>query len=123
MTTYFQAILKSKIPAIIWTLIILVLCTLPSEEAAKMASANDKVNHAIAFAGFVFLWLFHTSLTKMVVIIGVFYGLLIEVWQYFLPESFHRGFELLDAVADAAGCILGYLIFILFNYFLEKTKK
>lgn len=114
MISILQSFLKTKIPAIGWTLIIFILCTLPAEDAAKISSLNDKVNHAIAFAGFVFFWLFHTSLTKLIVLIGIFYGLFIEIWQYLLPESFHRGFELYDAIADAFGCLLGYFIFNLF---------
>jgi VanZ family protein len=123
MISAIQSILKSKIPAILWTIIIFILCTIPSDEASKIGSENDKINHAIAFAGFVFLWLFHTSFVKLIIGIGIFYGILIEIWQYILPESFHRGFELMDTVADAFGCIFGYLLFLLFSKILLKLNK
>jgi VanZ family protein len=121
MISILLSFLKTKFPAIIWTAIIFILCTIPADDAAKIGTMNDKLNHAIAFAGFVFFWLFHTSMAKLIVIVGIFYGILIEVWQYILPESFHRGFELLDAVADAVGCIVGYFIY----HFLIKliSKK
>lgn len=120
MISILLSLLKSKIPAILWTLVIFILCTLPSEEAAKYGTLNDKINHAIAFAGFVFFWLFHTNMARLIVIIGIFYGILIEIWQYFLPEHFHRGFELMDTVADAFGCIIGYFLFKIFNIIIAK---
>lgn len=123
MISILLSFLKSKIPAIIWTLIIFILCTLPGEDAGKVGSENDKLNHVIAFAGFVFFWLFHTSLTRLIIGIGIFYGILIEVWQHFLPEHFHRGFELMDTVADGIGCILGYFIYLFFNYLFKKFES
>ncbi len=120
MISILLSFLRSKIPAIVWTIVIFISCTLPSEEAAKIGTLNDKANHILAFAGFVFFWLFHTSMTRLIILIGVFYGILIEIWQYFLPESFHRGFEWMDTVADAFGCIFGYIIFIIFMYFSRK---
>lgn len=120
MISILQSLLKSKALAILWTLIIFILCTLPSEEAAKIGTLNDKVNHAIAFAGFVFFWLFHTSMIRLIILIGIFYGILIEVWQYFLPESYNRGFELMDTIADAIGCLLGYFIYLAFKYLINK---
>jgi VanZ family protein len=123
MISSIQSVLKSKIPAILWTIIIFILCTLPSDEAAKIGSNNDKINHLIAFAGFVFFWLFHTNITRLIIGIGIFYGFFIEVWQYFLPESFHRGFELMDAAADTLGCVVGYLMYILFSFVAKKHSK
>jgi VanZ family protein len=115
MIKILRSILNSKILAIIWTATIFILCTLPSEEVAKIGSMNDKLNHVIAFSVFIFLWLFQTSLTRLIILIGIFYGVLIEIWQHLLPEHFHRGFELLDTVADAIGCLIGYFIYLLFN--------
>ncbi len=120
MISLILSFLKSKYPAVVWTLIIFILCTLPSEEAAKIGTLNDKVNHVIAFAGFVFFWLFHTNMARLIIISGIFYGIIIEAWQYILPENFHRGFELMDTVADAIGCVCGYFIYLIFRYLIQK---
>jgi VanZ family protein len=76
---------------------------------------SDKLNHLIAFAGFTFFWLFHVSRHWLILIIAVLYGIGIEFWQSILPESFHRGFEWYDALADSIGSLLGYFIYLIFR--------
>ncbi len=120
--SFIQSLLKSKLPAIAWTIIIFVLCTIPSKEVAKIGSINDKTSHLIAFGGFVFFWLFHTNRIGLMLLLGCFYGILIEFWQSILPETFHREFDWLDAVADSIGCLLGYFIYLIFNYLSKKIS-
>lgn len=115
MISLMLTLLKSKYPAIFWTIIIFVLCTLPGQEIAKVFTWSDKISHVIAFAGFTFFWLFQTPRVIFILISGVLYGTLIELWQSLLSETFHRGFSFLDIAADAFGCIIGYIIYLIFS--------
>ena len=123
MISILLSFLKSKYPSIIWTIIIFVLCTIPSDQVTKVSTLSDKINHVIAFAGFTFFWLFRTSFVKFLIFLGIFYGILIELWQAILPEHFHRGFSYLDMASDAIGCILGYFIYLAFLFLVEKTSN
>ena len=101
-------ILKTKYPAIIWTVIIFILCTMPSKD---LPNINDKTAHFGVFAIFSFLWIFSTKKGWQVLIFGAIYGILIEFWQGTLPENFHRSFDWYDALADAIGGIIGYFFY------------
>ena len=122
MLSFIIKLLKNKYVAIIYTLIIFILCTLPSKELPK--DVNDKTAHFVAFAGFSFFWLWVKENYKIVVFVGVIYGICIEFWQAILPESFHRGFDWFDALADGIGVLIGYFIYLLSKFivgrFVEK---
>jgi VanZ family protein len=105
-------LLKNKYTAIVWTTIIFILCTLPSEHLLK---ENDKIAHLTVFSLFSFLWLFNTHKTYLIILLGVTYGIFIEFWQYSLPTSFNRSGDIWDAVADAIGVFIGWGIFITFK--------
>jgi VanZ family protein len=123
MISILLSFLKSKYPSILWTIVIFILCTIPSEQVVKVFTWSDKINHSIAFAGFTFFWLFRISLVKFVILLGVFYGIVIELWQAILPDTFHRGLSYLDMASDAIGCFLGYFIYLIFNYLIKFTVK
>ena len=108
-------LLNSKYPAILWTVLIFILCTIPSKNIPLPGSFSDKSNHFIAFAGFTFFWLFHASRYWLILLIAVVYGIGIEFWQATLPASFHRGFEWYDALADSIGGVMGYFIYLIFR--------
>ena len=112
-------IIQSKYTAIFWTVLIFILCTIPSKNVPLPSGLSDKLNHFIAFAGFTFFWLFHSSRYWLVLIIAVIYGIGIEFLQATLPISFHRGFDWYDALADAIGGIIGYIIYLIFNKLLS----
>jgi VanZ family protein len=117
MIQQFNSLISSKYIAIIWTVIIFILCTLPSEHLPKN---NDKTSHFIAFAGFTFFWFFHTSKYWSILLIAAIYGISIEFWQAILPKSFHRGFDWYDALADAVGGAIGYGIYLIYKkYFIS----
>lgn len=86
---------------------ILFLAT-TSEPYPMPSSANDKVNHLLAFAELTILarlaWPQVRIAALALVVLG--FGLMIEAIQFLLP---HRDFSLLDLAADAAGIGLGLL--------------
>lgn len=101
---------KNPWPAIFWTLLILVACTWPGKDIpAAPVVGFDKIVHAGLFIGWIVLWcLAYPHKRKMLVVIGMAYGLGLEFYQQLLP--FERTFDWWDAVADAAGVLLGYSI-------------
>ncbi len=102
--------LKNKYLAFAVTLIIFLLCTIPSENLPKN---NDKISHFVAFAGWAFCWQFAFKNYAETLILGLFYGIFIEFWQGILPETFHRGFDWYDALADGVGVVIGLVGFYL----------
>ncbi|PWK22644.1 VanZ like protein [Arcicella aurantiaca] len=108
-------LLQSKYTAPIWTLIIFILCTIPSQHIPTPQNLSDKANHFIAFAGFTFFWLFSFNKPLKIILIAIIYGIGIEFWQAILPASFHRGFEWYDALADSIGGVIGYFIYLIFR--------
>lgn len=99
-------LLENKYLAFAVTLIIFVLCTMPSENLPK---TNDKTAHFVVFAGWAFCWQFAFKNYPKTLILGVTYGILIEFWQGSLPISFHRSFDWYDALADGVGVIIGLI--------------
>ncbi len=113
MIEKINTVVSSKYIAILWTVIIFVLCSYPSANLPKIN--NDKTLHFIAFAGFSFFWAFHSSNPWLIILMATLYGIGIEFWQAILPKSFHRGFDWYDALADAVGGIIGYIIWLIYN--------
>lgn len=107
-------IIQSKYTALFWTMLIFILCTIPSESLPE-GQPNDKISHFIAFAGFTFFWFFQSSKYWLILLIAVLYGIGIEFWQGSLPEQFHRNFDWYDAMADGIGGIIGLVIYWIFN--------
>lgn len=108
-------IIQSKYIAILWTVLIFILCSIPSKNIPLPSSLSDKSSHLIAFTGFTFFWLYQSSRYWLILLIAVLYGIGIEFWQATLPESFHRGFDWYDALADGIGGIIGLAIYLIFN--------
>lgn len=105
-------------PAILWTLLILVLCWTPRERLPTSESAPsflkrihaDKVVHATIFAGFALLWRRAGSAGSVPLIAasGVALGIITELGQG--TSIVGRDADLWDGLADAAGVGLGLLI-------------
>jgi len=102
--------LEHKYLAFTITLIIFLLCTMPSEQLPK---GNDKTAHFVVFAGWAFCWQFAFKNYSKTLILGILYGILIEFWQGSLPVSFHRSFDWYDALADGVGVIIGLAIYFI----------
>ncbi|NIJ53955.1 VanZ family protein [Dyadobacter arcticus] len=113
-------ILLSKRPWLgwFWTLLILAACTWPGKDIpAAPIVGFDKFVHTGLFTIWIILWLLiYPQKTALLVTLGMAYGLGLEFYQQLLP--FDRTFDWWDAVADAAGVILGFLFttFVLNRY-------
>jgi glycopeptide antibiotics resistance protein len=75
----------------------------------------------IAFGVWAFCWLASNKNNLKTFILGCFYGICIEFWQYILPKSFHRGFEMLDMLADAIGVGFGLFFYQIFSEISKKS--
>ena len=113
------------LPTILWALLIFVACSIPSPTVAKevlFLDKADKAAHLILFAVLSLLLarsLAPSSARKRIVLLAaglsLFYGLLIELYQSFIP---YRFFEYLDLLADALGAGSGGLLWLK----LERKK-
>lgn len=123
--------LKYNSPAILWGIVILVLCAFPGGNLPRV-SFNfiiplDKLVHTILFGVFCFLLILgnakqytFTVLRNypilISVVISIFYGILIELLQEYVFTE--RSFEWMDVIADSSGSLIGTLIYYLL--FLRK---
>lgn len=103
--------MTSKYPVLMWLVIILILCSIPSVSVPLYNNINDKFAHFGVFSLWSFLALWYRSNYIKVGILGITLGLLIECIQKSLPESFHRSFDWTDLVADSIGVALGLISF------------
>lgn len=114
--------------AISWTIVIFVLCFLPSTELPRVSIPFvDKWVHVLLFAIFTFLWLLAfpgRQLWRLVMVLcsGCLIGLLVEIIQEMLP-TLGRSFDSMDILADAAGAGLGVLLFALIARWSEYQNK
>ncbi|WP_345080376.1 VanZ family protein [Nemorincola caseinilytica] len=113
---------QARFMAIAWTLLIFIGCLMPAHEIPRVdVPLADKWTHFLMFGIFSFLWLcarpaytFRSLL--ILLLITVFLGCLIEYLQGMLT-FLGRSMEIMDAVADAIGGLLGIVMFRLGAYF------
>jgi VanZ family protein len=108
---------QARFIAIIWTLLIFVGCLFPSQQLPHVTVPFiDKWTHFVLFGGYTFLWLcakpaYTTAYVIKLLVVAVLLGCAIEVLQgkfTFLGRSM----ELLDAIADAVGALLGITLYM-----------
>ena len=106
--------------AIIWTLIILGLCSIPGRDIPKVDVVQiDKFVHAFIFFVFGILWLrVQNSRPRYFVVLtgGLIYAVFTEVYQGWLPWD--RTPDPLDALANSVGIVLAIGI-----YWAMKRKR
>jgi len=112
--------LKYKLPAIIWFLVILALCSMPGKSIPHISWLEllsfDKFVHASIFFGLQVLtmraFIFSPSFTKikwLILLFCVAYGGALEIMQSaFFSE---RSGDLFDFIANSFGCVCGLLFF------------
>nr|WP_235985498.1 VanZ family protein [Spirosoma utsteinense] len=91
--------------AIGWTVAIFIGCSIPGDGLPHAFTGKDKLMHVSIFMLFGFLWRQLGYSVWKVLLAGVAYGLLIEVWQGIMPLN--RSFDLYDALADTVGTLIG----------------
>jgi VanZ family protein len=121
MMKFLIGILEKPYLALIFTLLIFGLCTMPSEHITK--DVNDKTAHFVAFAGISFLWLWAFKKAIYAMLLSVFFGGFIEIWQGLLPLDFHRGADFYDFLADTFGVFIGLLLFWLSKSVAKKLSN
>jgi len=98
---------------ILWAGVIFYLSSQPSIDTPSLFPGQDKLFHMVAFGILGFFLMggmkvtnsgYRTRQVWFVVILVVLYGLLDEFHQYFVPG---RTMDIYDALADAAGGLLG----------------
>jgi VanZ family protein len=109
---FFWSILRNKFLAISFIIFCTFLFLKPSSGNTNTL-LNDKVAHSIIFFGLFTTWNLSTRKPNLIFPVLLFYGICIEIIQYLLPISFHRGFEFYDIVADTFGLLIGYAIHFL----------
>ncbi|KAB7732679.1 VanZ family protein [Rudanella paleaurantiibacter] len=90
--------------AVGWTIAIFVACSLPGNGKVNLTN-SDKWNHAGVFFVFGILWVNLGRRPGLVILAGIAYGMLIEVWQGIMPIG--RTFDWYDGLADAVGVVVG----------------
>ena len=117
---------RARLLAILWTLLIFILCLWPGD---KLPTVNvplfDKWVHFAFFGGFSFLWLCANPTKKpsyllFIFLAAVFVGCLIEELQGYFT-SLKRSKDIIDAIADSIGGLIGVLCFY-FGYIIAERS-
>lgn len=126
MKTTIQRYLKTKWPAILWSVIIFLLLTLPpitiGPEKKLEIVQLDKIVHAFLFAVLVILSGYYVQTKQApfqqfllrllaIAVIATLYGILMEFVQLYTG----RDFDIWDMVADGTGAFLAWLVMVLKN--------
>lgn len=133
MFTVFQQVAsflhkRAKTLAILWTLLIFVLCFIPSKGLPDwQIPFFDKWTHFILFAVYVILWLncfqYNNWKTYIIIVLNSFFlGCFVEFLQGLL-SFLGRSQDNWDTLADTIGGIIGTILYILFRYWFSKSKK
>lgn len=101
-----------------WTLLVLLALLPPGGDDPLPFPHADKVVHAVLFGGLGLLWTGVLGRARLVLGLGLAFGVATEVAQALLP--FGRRGDLVDLAADAAGLALGILTA---RVWLEALKK
>lgn len=117
------------IPALIWFIIANILFLMPGPDVPSIGFLDkiyfDKWVHAGLFCGLTFLTAYpfikvgrcSKKLLIKISIAFALYGVLIEFLQKYV--AYERDFDVFDMVADATGCLIGYVIV---QWFKAKYK-
>ncbi|XZF13006.1 VanZ family protein [Chitinophagaceae bacterium MMS25-I14] len=118
---------RARLLAILWTLLIFILCFLPENDIPQVnVPLADKWVHFILFGVFSLLWLcarpsVRPSFLLFIFFISVFTGWLVEELQGLLA-FLGRSKDIMDILADAVGGLLGVIAFLVL-YTIAAGKK
>jgi len=115
--------------AIGWAGVIFYLSSQPGIHTPMLFHGQDKLLHLIAFGVLGFLLMgamkatrsgYRTGQVWLVAVLAASYGVLDEFHQYFVPG---RSVEVYDALADAAGALLGaWSMYYLVRFLASRSK-
>ena len=127
-------LVKYCAPAILWTILIMVLSTLPGKDIPSNSFFEkvhfDKIVHFCLFVGIVLLLSLAVYRQKrhispgtlvMFVIIAAGYGLAIEFIQKYWAVG--RSFDMYDVIADSLGAIAGVWLFKIARHLFFSGKN
>ncbi|MCX7743719.1 MAG: VanZ family protein [Flavobacteriales bacterium] len=116
---------------ILWLLIIAAVCLIPGRNVPQSPYISfDKLFHTAIFGCLTFQMMIglkkqytfkrlRYQAVPCSIIFSIFYGLLMELLQgLLLPD---RSFDALDALANTLGVMVGWLLFELIFYKMDKT--
>ena len=119
------ALLSNKYSAFFVTTTIFLLFSMPTKGITRSIDTSiivkshiDKIAHFLAFAGWSFCWQFVFKNYLNTLLIGVAYGILIEVWQNIMPGRFKRTFSWYDGLADAIGVVAGLVTYYIVQLYI-----
>lgn len=120
LTRLYQILSTTKTIAWLWSLLIIILCSIPAKSIPDAPIAGfDKIVHVGLFVIWSILWLLATQgKIIQIIVLGVIFGIGIEIYQQLMP--LHRTFDWWDALADAVGILLGYLIKKILDRYLQR---
>ncbi|MDR3679042.1 MAG: VanZ family protein [Flavipsychrobacter sp.] len=118
---------RARLAAVLWTLLIFIACLWPGKDIPDIqVPFIDKWVHFVLFGVFSFLWLcgyprkgWQTPI--VIFLVAVFTGWLVEELQGALP-ALGRTKDMMDALADSVGGLLGVLVFIAARYLSGANK-
>jgi VanZ family protein len=118
---------RARLAAVLWTLLIFIACLWPGKDIPDIqVPFIDKWVHFVLFGVFAFLWLcgyprrgWRTPV--LILLVSVFTGWLVEELQGALP-ALGRTKDMMDALADSVGGLLGVLGFIAARYLSGADK-
>ena len=127
-------LLKYYTPAILWIILIMVLCTLPGNDIPSNSFFEkvhfDKIVHFCLFGGIVLLLSLAIYRQKkyispatlvILVIMAASYGLAIEFIQKYWAVG--RSFDMYDVIADSLGAIAGVWMFKITRRLFSSRNK
>jgi VanZ family protein len=117
--------------ALIWTIVIACLCLVSFNHFPKMGLSNsDKYAHFAFYFVFSGLWFLYFSHRKdsfnrvrtvlVVFFLSLFYGVAIEMMQYLFTDT--RKADVFDVLANAFGAVIGLLVIVSYQKYLQKIK-
>lgn len=118
---------RARIGAILWTLLIFILCFIPAREVPDLdIPLADKWVHFILFGVFSFLWLlsikeFRLQHLVIVLICSIVLGWLVEYIQGALT-FLGRSQDNMDTLADGIGGLLGVVVFWLLSFRYRRDR-
>ena len=118
---------RARIGAILWTLLIFILCFIPAREVPDLdIPLADKWVHFILFGVFSFLWLlsikeFRLQHLVIVLICSIVLGWLVEYIQGALT-FLGRSQDNMDTLADGIGGLLGVVVFWLLSFRYRRNR-